>query len=195
MRGPRAAPVFTSCSVSTSVMSAGRIAEVTRSSLEPMPHRRLDFSTRRLSWRANMARQASIFDRIGGRPVLERVLRSFYDKAFAHPWLGSFFVGIDREELERQAADFLSQALGGPRVFRGVFPKLAHQHLFITEELWDLRLEVLAETLRDCGLDEEAAGDWLTLEGAFAGVVVKERVEDCEKRFPDDRILEVRKPR
>ena len=137
-----------------------------------------------------MSKQASVFTRIGGRPTLERVLHAFYDRAFAHPWLGKFFANTERAEIERQAADFMTQALGGPREFRGVFPKPAHQHMFITDELWDLRLDVLEQTLLECGVDKETVAGWIKLEGAFHGVVVKQSVDECEERFPGDRILD-----
>ena len=141
-----------------------------------------------------MSRPGSLYERIGGRPALERVLRIFYDKVFAHPWLGRFFTGADQAHIERQQADFLSQGMGGPAVFTGTFPIPAHQHMFITADLWRLRCDLLEEAIGEGGIDRELSRQWMAIENSFERALVKERVEQCEKRHPGDRILAFEPP-
>ena len=102
---------------------------------------------------------------------------------------GRFFTGTDQRHIEKQQADFLGQGMGGPRVFAGTYPVPAHQHMFITAELWRLRCELLLEAMREGGLDDELSRDWMAIENSFEQALVKERVEQCEKRHPGDRIL------
>jgi len=47
-----------------------------------------------------MSRKASLFELIGGLPKLERVHKRFYDKVYAHAWLGCFFAGHDQKAIE-----------------------------------------------------------------------------------------------
>ena len=43
--------------------------------------------------------QDSLFERVGGRSVLERVHRTFYDKVYADPWLAQFFASIEQKKI------------------------------------------------------------------------------------------------
>jgi len=46
-----------------------------------------------------MKRQ-TMFEAVGGLPVMERVHKRFYDKVYAHPWLGQFFEEHSQEAIE-----------------------------------------------------------------------------------------------
>ncbi len=112
----------------------------------------------------------TLFDKLGGLPCIENVHRLFYDRMYAHPWLKEFLHGRTREFQESQQNDFMAGLFGGPKVFRGRLPHGAHQHLFITEEVFDIRAELL-----------ESA-------------VVKTDVSECEPRYNKDPIIVVEKP-
>lgn len=136
-----------------------------------------------------MSEKRTLYARLGGRPVLERVHRIFYDKVFAHPWMGQFFRGVDQRHVERQLSDLMSQGMGGPRVFKGTYPAPAHQHMLIPRELFLLGLELKAEALREAGVPEELAEEWLAIDRSFEHALVKDSVDQCEKRREDDEIL------
>jgi len=42
----------------------------------------------------------TLFDAVGGLPTLQKVHKIFYDKVYAHPWLGPFFEGHSQEAIE-----------------------------------------------------------------------------------------------
>lgn len=88
----------------------------------------------------------SLYARIGGRPTLERVHRALYNKIFTHSNFRAFFAKTDQTHQENQQTDFMAMALGGPRQYGGRLPDGAHRHLYITEELFELRHKILAET-------------------------------------------------
>ena len=141
-----------------------------------------------------MVREQTLHERLGGRPVLERVHKIFYDKVYSHPWLGQFFVGVDQKYIERQQTDLTSQAMGVAGAFHGTYPIPGHKHMFITKELFAVRLELKAEALREAGIPEALAQEWLAIDRSFEKALVKNSPEECEKRHPTDRIVVVPKP-
>lgn len=134
------------------------------------------------------------FEQIGGRPMLEKVAKIFYDKIYDHPWIGKFFLNIDQAVIEEQQVDFMSMALGGPRVYLGKLPIPAHKHMLISHELFDLRSKLLNEALTEAGASTELIQRWNKIDEAFRGKLVKENRNQCEKRYKTDTILDFKKP-
>lgn len=144
--------------------------------------------------RMAMSAGPTLYERIGGRPVLERVNRIFYDKVYAHPWLGQFFAGVDQRAVERKQSDLTSQAMGVPGAFHGTYPLPGHKHMLITKELYAVRMQLKAEALREAGIAEDLAEEWLAIDRSFERALVKSSPEECEKRHAADRILVIPKP-
>jgi hemoglobin len=142
-----------------------------------------------------MSEQESLFSQVGGTIQIRRVHKIFYDKIYEHPWLSLYFEGIDQEMIENQQTDFISKTLGGPSVYCGALPVPAHKHMRITDELFDERSRLLAESLREAGIPEQAAKQWLERDAAFRSRLVKPSVADCEKRFNTDTIIDHPRPR
>ncbi len=141
-----------------------------------------------------MTEHESLFSEIGGMFQIRRVHKIFYDKVYEHPWLGLFFKGIDQEHIENQQTDFMSKALGGPSVYCGAAPVHAHKRMLITEELFDLRTQLLADSLREAGVSPEGAKQWLNRDAAFRQRLVKKSVDECERGYRGDEILDFPPP-
>jgi hemoglobin len=139
--------------------------------------------------------QGSLLEQIGGRATLERVHRLFYDRVYAHSWLSGYFQGTERAHIENQQTEFMMTTMGGERIYCGSPPKAAHAHIFINDELFDLRHQMLADAIRDFGLDEELAQQWLKIDAAFRSSLVKGSRDECQKRFPTDQIVDVPRPK
>lgn len=136
----------------------------------------------------------SLYDRIGGRHTLEKVHKIFYDKLYGHPWLSGFFQGIDQIKIENQQTDFIAQLIGGPKMFGGRLPHHAHAHIYVTEELFLVRNELLRDSLIEAGVAEKEREEWLTIDRAFKRAIVKQSPETCIKRFVDEDIVIIEKP-
>ena len=54
---------------------------------------------------------------------------------------------------------------------------MAHRQMYITEELFDLRHQILKESLREVRVPEELARRWLKIDYAFKRKVVKDSIE------------------
>lgn len=133
------------------------------------------------------------YHELGGRPILEKMTKAFYDKVYDHPWLGKFFNGIKQETIESQQVDFLQGALGGPKVYCGQLPIPAHKHMFITEELYELRTKLLVEALQEVQASETLINKLLKIDDSFKRGLVKQSITDCEKRFHSDTLLNFEK--
>ncbi|EQC44713.1 group 1 truncated hemoglobin [Bacteriovorax sp. Seq25_V] len=129
------------------------------------------------------------FEKLGGRGMLIKISKIFYDKIYEHPWIGLYFKDISQDVIESQQVDFMTGALGGDQIYLGKLPIPAHKHMFITNELFDLRQSLLSEALSEAGASEELKTKWLKIDEAFKSRLVKKDISECEKRFNTDEIL------
>jgi hemoglobin len=143
---------------------------------------------------ANASKGKKLFDRLGGRPTLETVHKIFYDKLYAHPWLGQLFSHVSQPLIEAQQSDFMSYLMGGPKIYSGRMPIDAHMHILITEEMFALRHELLRESLQEAAVSEQESKEWLAIDLAFKKVLLKKSREDCEVRFKGDAIVDIPNP-
>lgn len=134
-------------------------------------------------------------DKIGGKACVERVHKILYEKLLSHPWLKSFFVGLERWHLEEQQTDFMIDLFGNtPRCYQGRFPMNAHQHLFITEEVFMVRHGLLAEAITEAGVSDDHKARWLEYDMGMKDAVVKKTVDECEGRYRSEKVIVVPKP-
>ncbi|WNV04778.1 group 1 truncated hemoglobin [Candidatus Methylospira mobilis] len=136
----------------------------------------------------------TLFDEIGGFETLKRISKAFYDKVYAHPWLGQYFKLLPREQIEKQQADFIAQAIGGPDNYRGKAVISAHLHIFITEELFQIRESLLQAAFQETGAPAALIEKWNKIDQAFKPALISRSVAECSPRFPGDGILSFSAP-
>lgn len=137
----------------------------------------------------------TLFDAVGGLPTLQRVHRIFYDKVYAHPWLGQFFVGHSQEAIENRQTSFMAEKMGGAIEYMGKDLTLAHEAMYITEELFLVRRALLEESLKEFGLDEALCERWLRIDSAFMKKIVKDSLESSmNMQWPYKKHIVIPKP-
>jgi hemoglobin len=119
----------------------------------------------------------TLLDALGGLPTLEKVHKIFYDKIYAHPWIGQFFVGHNQASIEKRQTRFMAEKMGGDVQYFGKDMKMTHRHMYITEELFELRSQLLRESLEEAGIPTDLAKRWLKIDSAFKRQVVKESIQ------------------
>ena len=140
-------------------------------------------------------KKESLFIRLGGREILDKVHKIFYDKVFADAWMKQFFVGVDQQYIEKQQSDFMMGIMGGDRnAFNGRTPRFAHEHIYITSELYDYRHQMLADSLKEAGVKSELAQEWLQLDDAFRIAMIKKSPSEVKKRYLSDQVLIIDPP-
>ncbi|MGA7750050.1 MAG: group 1 truncated hemoglobin [Gallionella sp.] len=127
----------------------------------------------------------TLFDAVGGLTALQKAHKIFYDKVYAHPWIGQYFIGHSQEAIENRQTSFMAEKMGGPIEYMGKDIEMAHEAMYITDELFDLRKKLLEESLREAGLEEVLRERWLKIDSAFMKKIVKGSLES----FMDTRWL------
>lgn len=120
----------------------------------------------------------SLFDRVGGRATLDRVHKVFYDKIYEHSWLSQYFDGVPQEIIEAAQSDFFCLSMKGGKVFCGRMPKEAHMHIAVEAELFDIRHQLLINSLDECGVKGADKEAWLKIDMAFRSTILRKK-EDC----------------
>ncbi len=116
--------------------------------------------------------RTKIFDELGGLETIHRVHKIFYDKVYAHPWMSRFFKNHDQTHIANQQTDFMAERFGGPKAYVGQVPNYAHNHIFITEKLFNTRQAILKESLEEAGITPRLIESWLFVDNAFRQQVV-----------------------
>jgi hemoglobin len=85
----------------------------------------------------------SLYDRLGGKPAITAVVDDFVGRAASDPKVNFTRKGIPGAEwqatpenvahLKMSLVDFISQATGGPKAYKGKDMKSAHANMQITE--------------------------------------------------------------
>lgn len=119
----------------------------------------------------------TLFDAVGGLPTLQRVHKIFYDKVYAHDWLKQFFAGHSQEAIEYRQTSFMAEKMGGPVEYWGKDMKYAHEAMYITRELFEVRHALLEDSLREAGVPEDLRERWLRIDSAFMKQIVKGSIE------------------
>ncbi len=83
---------------------------------------------------SNTLSPASLFERLGGRPALMRLLKFFYADVRQHHEIGPIFAAhiADWPAHLEKIGDFWSGATGGPALYSGPMP-FKHLHLALGE--------------------------------------------------------------
>lgn len=131
----------------------------------------------------------TLYDRLGGIETLNKVHKIFYDKIYAHNWLKQYFAGKPQHVIEEQQTDFMVQLMGGPKVYSGKSPKSAHQHMLITEELFEERSKILSESINQAGVADNLRQEWLAADAALKKSLIKRSINDCSVAYPTQAIL------
>jgi len=142
-----------------------------------------------------MAIDKTLYDRIGGKKTLVKVHKIFYDKAYAHSWLRKYFTDKPQQILEEQQTDFMTQLMGGPKIYGGKSPKSAHQHMMISEELFELRAQLLSDSIKQAGLTDDLRIEWLNADAALKKSLVKSSADECSVAYPTQPILDFPNPK
>jgi len=135
------------------------------------------------------------FEQMGGKKSLQVINKIFYDKVYKHPWLKLYFENIPQQHIEDQQVDFMQKVLGGENLYVGKAPPAAHMHIFIDEELFDVRQQLLQEAFDEARANPTLIEKWLILDNSFKKVLFKNSVSECQGRFKTDPILYFPKPK
>ncbi len=127
--------------------------------------------------------------------IVFKVNYEFYELVYNHEWLKHIFVVIEQKIITSQQTDFMVQSFGGPKKYGGRTPDDAHPHIFVDEEMWQLREDLLKEAFVKTRCPEDICERWLKIDNAFKAAIIKKSPDECKKRYTMDEIINVPNPK
>jgi hemoglobin len=125
----------------------------------------------------------TLFDELGGEPVLRRVVDRFIDRVFDDMMIGFMFARADRQRVKDKEFEFAAQHLGGPVEYTGRPLDAAHRAHRIFDGQFSRRLMILRETLEEQGVPERVKRHWLAHTEALRSTLV---AGACNAVLPDE---------
>ena len=91
----------------------------------------------------------TLFERYGGFATVSKIVLSFYGRVLDDDILAPYFDDVDMRRLIDHQTKFVSQVMGGPATYTNESLRQLHAHLAITDEAFDVMIDVMEETLED----------------------------------------------
>ena len=124
--------------------------------------------------------EPSDFERIGGEPVLRRVIDAFVDRCFDDMMIGFHFRAADRERVKRFEYQHAAQYFGADVAYEGRPLTKAHGPHNILGGQFMRRRQILLETARQHGMPEDLLEGWLAHQDSLRGEVTKQVGSGCQ---------------
>jgi hemoglobin len=116
---------------------------------------------------------ASLYDRLGGKPAIEAVVNQFIQNVAADDRINAFFANVDANDLSAKLVDQICQASGGPCTYTGRDMKTAHEGMGVKEEHFNALVEDLIAALDQFNVPEREKNELLGALGPMKGDIVE----------------------
>lgn len=105
--------------------------------------------------------ETTLFQDLGGEPVLRHVIDVFVDRLFDDAMIGFMFRKTTRERVKAKEYEFAAGHLGADIEYTGQPLRRAHAPHAIQGGQFNRRLQILKETLSDLGVPEHVREHWI----------------------------------
>lgn len=105
----------------------------------------------------------SLYERLGGLPVITVVVDKAVDRHVADPRTRRSFEGVDLKALKASIVSQACEASGGPCKYQGKSMSKAHEGLDITPAEFDVAMGHIAQTLDELGVGRREKEEFLSL--------------------------------
>jgi hemoglobin len=96
----------------------------------------------------------TIYEKYGGFEFFHKIIFELYLELFDHIEISYHFLGVNLEQLSRRQTEFLCEAIGGPKMYKGGDIVIAHKYLSVTNYEFETVAKRFAEIFRDNGLED-----------------------------------------
>ena len=107
--------------------------------------------------------EATLFQRIGGMPMLTRLSNQTLDIVSKDPRTSRSFDGVKMKTLKESVANFLCVKTGGDCVYEGETMKKSHADLHNTDAEFEIMVEVLRERMDANGVGAKEKNELLKI--------------------------------
>ena len=120
-------------------------------------------------------RPVTLYERLGGAAAIDAAVANFYQRVLSDQQLAHFFESTDMNWLKKSQTEFLTQALGGPSLYKGASMESAHAALGITEEDFNRVAGHLVATLQGLGVPQPLVDEVVALVAPLAPQIVTKK--------------------
>jgi hemoglobin len=103
----------------------------------------------------------TLFDELGGEPVLRRIIDRFVDRLFDDVMIGFFFRRASRARIKEKEYEFAAEHLGAKVQYTGRALDQAHRPHGIRASQFMRRLQILKETLDEFAVPPRVREHWV----------------------------------
>lgn len=105
--------------------------------------------------------------------LLNDILDDFYTQVFSDSQLAPFFKDSTKQRAIEKQYLFLKGIFTGEKCYFGERPRNAHHWMVISNELFDYREKLMADTLRKHNLAETLIEQWIAVDEIYRKQIVK----------------------
>jgi hemoglobin len=131
---------------------------------------------------------ATLFEQVGGEPVLRRIIDRFVDRVFDDVMIGFFFRNASRERIKEKEYEFAARHLGGGVAYTGRPLAEAHAPHPIMGGQFMRRLQILKETLEEFDVPAPVSEHWLAHTEKLRPLITGDAGGDCDPVLARQRI-------
>ena len=114
-----------------------------------------------------------LYDRLGGKPAIEAVVKDFVENNVAHDTrINVFFANANIPDLESKLVDQICQASGGPCEYKGKDMKTAHANMGVDDKSFTALVEDLTKSLDKFKVGDKEKQELLGALGGMKGDIV-----------------------
>ena len=122
---------------------------------------------------------ATLYEELGGEPVLRKIINTFVDRCFADPMIGFFFANADKERIKTMEFSHAAQHLGGGKDYAGRPIEKAHNPHPIREGHFNRRRQLLKDVLDEYHVDSKIQRAWLEHQEGLRERVINRKNPIC----------------
>ncbi len=132
----------------------------------------------------------SLFDELGGEPILRKIIDRFVDRIMADTMIGFFFTSVDPQRLKLKEYEFAARHLGAGIPYTGKPIQDAHASHPIMGGQFMRRLQILKEVLEEEGAPPAVIEHWERHTLSLQPLVTRDADGDCDPDAARARVAE-----
>jgi len=122
----------------------------------------------------------SLFEQLGGEPMLRAIVDDFVDRCFDDMMIGFLFTRAERSRIKRFEYEHAAKHLGAPVEYSGRALDEAHRPHRIFGGQFDRRRQILIETLCDHHAPDDVVDAWISHQDSLRALITKDRDSNCQ---------------
>ncbi len=123
------------------------------------------------------SQEKSLYDRLGGQPAIEAVVKDFAGNVLADTRINKKFAKSNADRLVKNLTDFVCHATGGPCAYTGQSMTKAHKKMGVTTGEFNALVEDLVKSLDKFNVPAKEKGEVLAALGPLSKDIVEKKTD------------------